>query len=99
MIRRPPTSTRTDNLFPYTTLFRSYTSKKKTHLKTSFLFWLNWGIILVPSIALIGVYEGIYNHLLKNILFFSGADRSLIASLFPAPKYEMPNDEIGRAHV
>src|SRR3546814_16711747 len=26
MIRRPPRSTRTDTLFPYTTLFRSYTS-------------------------------------------------------------------------
>src|SRR3546814_4506191 len=25
MIRRPPISTRTDTLFPYTTLFRSYT--------------------------------------------------------------------------
>src|SRR3546814_4744748 len=27
MIRRPPRSTRTDTLFPYTTLFRSYRSK------------------------------------------------------------------------
>src|SRR3546814_11283409 len=26
MIRRPPRSTRTDTLFPYTTLFRSWTS-------------------------------------------------------------------------
>src|SRR3546814_12668167 len=26
MIRRPPRSTRTDTLFPYTTLFRSYAS-------------------------------------------------------------------------
>src|SRR3546814_2387533 len=26
MIRRPPRSTRTDTLFPYTTLFRSYTN-------------------------------------------------------------------------
>src|SRR3546814_4520470 len=26
MIRRPPISTRTDTLFPYTTLFRSYSS-------------------------------------------------------------------------
>src|SRR3546814_7209712 len=26
MIRRPPRSTRTDTLFPYTTLFRSFTS-------------------------------------------------------------------------
>src|SRR3546814_1825605 len=28
MLRRPPRSTRTDTLFPYTTLFRSVTSKK-----------------------------------------------------------------------
>src|SRR3546814_1539416 len=28
MIRRPPRSTRTDTLFPYTTLFRSVTYKK-----------------------------------------------------------------------
>src|SRR3546814_15593794 len=27
MIRRPPRSTRTDTLFPYTTLFRSYVKK------------------------------------------------------------------------
>src|SRR3546814_5660621 len=30
MIRRPPRSTRTDTLFPYTTLFRSYTDAKCT---------------------------------------------------------------------
>src|SRR3546814_8649106 len=29
MIRRPPRSTRTDTLFPYTTLFRSYLSSKR----------------------------------------------------------------------
>src|SRR3546814_10332326 len=29
MIRRPPRSTRTDTLFPYTTLFRSYTPKRR----------------------------------------------------------------------
>src|SRR3546814_6213398 len=28
MIRRPPRSTRTDTLFPYTTLFRSYESER-----------------------------------------------------------------------
>src|SRR3546814_2720856 len=28
MIRRPPRSTRTDTLFPYTTLFRSYTLRR-----------------------------------------------------------------------
>src|SRR3546814_14413569 len=30
MIRRPPRSTRTDTLFPYTTLFRSYAKVDKT---------------------------------------------------------------------
>src|SRR3546814_7789067 len=29
MIRRPPRSTRTDTLFPYTTLFRSYSNESK----------------------------------------------------------------------
>src|SRR3546814_13819861 len=28
MLRRPPRSTRTDTLFPYTTLFRSYVNKQ-----------------------------------------------------------------------
>src|SRR3546814_4271081 len=31
MIRRPPRSTRTDTLFPYTTLFRSSYSDNKSH--------------------------------------------------------------------
>src|SRR3546814_1511067 len=30
MIRRPPRSTRTDTLFPYTTLFRSYRQHDRT---------------------------------------------------------------------
>src|SRR3546814_10613676 len=31
MIRRPPRSTRTDTLFPYTTLFRSYHRQARRH--------------------------------------------------------------------
>src|SRR3546814_5704165 len=33
MIRRPPRSTRTDTLFPYTTVFRSRTSSKRARLE------------------------------------------------------------------
>src|SRR3546814_20911872 len=33
MIRRPPRSTRTDTLFPYTTLFRSYASPRRQMLR------------------------------------------------------------------
>src|SRR3546814_1458184 len=38
MIRRPPRSTRTDTLFPYTTLFRSVTA------------WANWRLN-IPELA------------------------------------------------
>src|SRR3546814_17803694 len=33
MIRRPPRSTRTDTLFPYTTLFRSYFNQYGTDIR------------------------------------------------------------------
>jgi hypothetical protein len=46
----------------------------------------------VPSIGLIGAYEGIYNHILKNILYYGGAEPHVLSALFPPPKYEMPND-------
>src|SRR3546814_15260767 len=32
MIRRPPRSTRTDTLFPYTTLFRSYCQRSESRM-------------------------------------------------------------------
>src|SRR3546814_12904268 len=35
MIRRPPGSTRTDTLFPYTTLFRSNRPEKKNAITTA----------------------------------------------------------------
>src|SRR3546814_19699579 len=36
MIRRPPRSTRTDTLFPYTTLFRSKTNARNGEIDTVF---------------------------------------------------------------
>src|SRR3546814_4549146 len=39
MIRRPPRSTRTDTLFPYTTLFRS----NPTDQGWVFKYWWSWG--------------------------------------------------------
>ena len=76
-----------------TLLLKLYFFKKKGKyiwvFKSAFLF-----ITLVPSIGMIGVYEGLYNHVLKNILFFSGASQETLQSMFPAPMYEMPNDFI-----
>src|SRR3546814_8724418 len=51
MIRRPPRSTRTDTLFPYTTLFRSYSSNP-IHYGMNFILFLrklrNFGPALRP---------------------------------------------------
>src|SRR3546814_7715721 len=52
MIRRPPRSTRTDTLFPYTTLFRSLFSRRA--VKT--LLWL----VLVVAAAVGANVAGIY---------------------------------------
>src|SRR3546814_13931435 len=38
MIRRPPRSTRTDTLFPYTTLFRSFTHGKRKEMRRSVIY-------------------------------------------------------------
>jgi hypothetical protein len=42
----------------------------------------------------IGLFEGVYNHEAKNALYFGGASRRLVSSLFPAPRYELPNDAL-----
>ncbi|MCP3141678.1 hypothetical protein [Pyxidicoccus xibeiensis] len=43
-------------------------------------------------VGMIGVFEGVYNHVLKNVLFFAGTSRSLLERLFPPPTYELPDD-------
>src|SRR3546814_9489900 len=48
MIRRPPRSTRTDTLFPYTTLFRSRRLGMDTLIASATL--LAWGASLVETI-------------------------------------------------
>src|SRR3546814_14638515 len=46
MIRRPPRSTRTDTLFPYTTLFRSIRRssprRRPHHCAQTFVSWMNF---------------------------------------------------------
>lgn len=74
-----------------TILFTKLIQKNKRY-KNGFLFWLNWSIILLVSIGLIGCFEGIYNHFVKDLLFFAGTDRKILLGLFPPPKYELPND-------
>src|SRR3546814_5925179 len=46
MIRRPPRSTRTDTLFPYTTLFRSLNNSKSTAEMFTFMAVLSTSVTL-----------------------------------------------------
>ena len=59
--------------------------------KTS-LLWSYRSIVLIFSVILIGGFEGVYNHLLKNIFFFSGVNKPTLIQMFPPPTYVMPND-------
>jgi hypothetical protein len=47
---------------------------------------------LVIHIAGYGLFEGGYNHVLKDLLYFGGASPELMHRLFPPPAYELPND-------
>ncbi|QSQ23091.1 hypothetical protein JY651_49770 [Pyxidicoccus parkwayensis] len=47
---------------------------------------------LAVPVGMIGAFEGFYNHVLKNVLYFGGASPELMTRLFPPPTYELPND-------
>lgn len=54
--------------------------------------WIYGLLIFLASVLLIGSYEGLYNHVLKNILYFGGLSAAGMATLFPPGMYELPND-------
>lgn len=56
--------------------------------------WLFAAAAFVFPFAMIGLYEGGYNHLLKNVLYFGGASPELLAALFPPPSYELPDSAL-----
>ena len=47
--------------------------------------------LAIPVIG-IGLFEGGYNHVLKDALYFGGASLETMRRLFPPPAYELPND-------
>src|SRR3546814_2640782 len=52
MIRRPPRSTRTDTLFPYTTLFRSVVEGHRAKYRSPQMVWPSSGALARVSAAL-----------------------------------------------
>jgi hypothetical protein len=54
--------------------------------------WAAIVITVVIPVMAIGVFEGAYNHVLKNILYFGGLPIDVFRALFPAPTYELPDN-------
>src|SRR3546814_2925878 len=109
MIRRPPRSTRTDTLFPYTTLFRSY-DYDKTYVVMP-MEDAQTLLLMGDSVGMIEVNTVDANRIGQILLPLAGKIggeaviaewRSLNAQLFEALKVErvaMYTVQIGRAHV
>jgi hypothetical protein len=72
--------------FIFLYLYKRY--KKKIFLTLySIISFLLFGL-------LIGLFEGFYNHVMKNILYFSGMNIHTFRMLFPDPPYELPENFI-----
>lgn len=54
--------------------------------------WVFIGLTLLVPVGWIGLFEGGYNHVVKNALFFARVPRATYDQLFPPPTYELPND-------
>ena len=74
-------------------LLISYTSYQNVHntrirnaSRTIFLV-----VTVLFSVGAIGIYEGGYNHLLKNLLFFGGISIQTLDRMYPSI-YELPNN-------
>lgn len=67
------------------------------HIKTPPIRYRNLSLTIflaasiLFSVGAIGVYEGGYNHVLKNILYFGGTSRTALDKIYPSI-YELPND-------
>src|SRR3546814_13349229 len=99
MIRRPPRSTRTDTLFPYTTLFRSCGAGRKANAMLDFLSRHNpRGLVarFIAAPAALTVFLVLYGTL--GIGQAQTPEDGCDASA-PANIQVTVEKEIGRAHV
>src|SRR3546814_1797782 len=82
MIRRPPRSTRTDTLFPYTTLFRSLATYKRAARDNKMPIAWHFSRVIgarFPAIHFVGVWDTVASVLVPR------SDRMWIPSLETLP--------------
>ena len=56
--------------------------------------WVLVGLVLAVPVVAVGLFEGAYNHALKNALYFGGVSEGALLRLFPPPVYELPNNAV-----
>src|SRR3546814_15125730 len=100
MIRRPPRSTRTDTLFPYTTLFRSLSDLKAPDLSGKSILLIEDNILIAMEVETALEEAGAQVHLCTTI----GAGISAIRErpvdfLLTDHMLTDADSKIGRAHV
>src|SRR3546814_2843292 len=106
MIRRPPRSTRTDTLFPYTTLFRSHSKGSLVHDNaTGIVFYRN---IWAHNVERSPLVKGGAEVLMINNLIYNPEHRAVHYNLmnlewvghdYVTGQITAIGNEIGRAHV
>src|SRR3546814_6241507 len=99
MIRRPPRSTRTDTLFPYTTLFRSSTDARLALLRPAYFLGifadaLSMSIlpeVVQDTVAAAGLPSGWVS--LPFTLFFVGLTVALLPASYVTGRIELRSEE------
>jgi hypothetical protein len=66
--------------------------KRSSNVANRIASWVFTVVTIVIPVALIGLFEGGYNHTVKVVLYLAGASPALMHQLFPPPAYELPND-------
>jgi hypothetical protein len=66
--------------------------RRTTGLADTVAFWVLAADTLVVQVGGFGVFEGGYNHLLKDALHLGGASPAQQRRLFPPPRYELLDD-------
>lgn len=51
-------------------------------------------LIAIACVLGVGLFEGLYNHVVKNALYLAGAPRGVLLRMFPPPTYEPPGDPV-----
>lgn len=60
-------------------------------------FRVFWGTTAAVPVLLFGVAEGLYNHVLKVLLFLADLPEPSFRRLYPEPTFEIPNDFVFEA--